>query len=69
MLESAHDIKVMGEAENAEDALRLVQVHDFDVALVDIALGGKNGLELLRLLRAQKRKLAVVMLSMYAEEV
>ncbi|MGH8847497.1 MAG: response regulator [Polaromonas sp.] len=69
MLESAHDIEVMGEAENAEDALRLVQVHDFDVALVDIALGGKNGLELLRLLRAQKRKLAVVMLSMYSEEV
>ena len=47
----------------------VVGEHDFDVALVDIALPGKNGLELLKMLRAEKPKLAVLMLSAYAEQV
>lgn len=69
MLESAHDIEIVDEAENAQDALRLAQAHDFDIALVDIALPDRNGLELLRLLRIQNPKMAILMLSMYSEEV
>ncbi len=69
MLSSESDIVVAGEAENAQDALREVREQDFNVALVDIAMPGKNGLELLRLLRAEKPKLAVLILSTYSEEV
>lgn len=69
MLESAEDIEVTSEAESAQEALRLVCTQEFDVALVDIALTDKNGLELLKILRAEKRNLAVLMLSMYSEEV
>lgn len=69
MLESAHDIKIVDEAESAQEALRLAQAHDFDIALVDIALPDRNGLELLRLLRIQNPKMAVLMFSMYSEEV
>lgn len=69
MLSSETDIEVAGEAENAQDALRLVREQDFRVALVDIAMPGKNGLDLLRLLRAEKPKMAVLMLSTYSEEV
>ncbi len=69
MLGTADDIDVGGEAETAHDALRLVRERDFDVALVDIALPGKSGLELLKQLRAEQPKLAVVILSMYSEEV
>lgn len=69
MLSTVDDIEVTGEAENAQDALRLVREQDFDVALVDIALPGKNGLELLKLLRNEKPKLAVLILSMYAEDI
>jgi DNA-binding NarL/FixJ family response regulator len=69
MLDSVSDIEVTGEAENAQDALRLAQAGEFDVAIVDIALPDRNGLQLLKLLRAEKPKLAVLMLSMYAEEV
>lgn len=68
MLDSAHDIEVVSEAENAQDALRLVDAYHFDVALVDIAMAGKDGLELLRLLRKKKPKLAVLILSMYSED-
>ena len=69
MLESSGDIEIVSEAENAQEALRLVRAHDFDVALVDIALTGKNGLELLKSLLAERPRLKVLMLSMYSEEV
>lgn len=69
MLSSDSDIVVEGEAANAQDALRLARERDFNVALVDIAMPGKNGLELLRMLRAEKPKLAVLILSTYSEEV
>lgn len=69
MLSSESDIVVEGEAGNAQDALALVRERQFDVALVDIAMPGKNGLDLLRLLRAEQPKLAVLILSTYSEEV
>lgn len=67
MLGAASDIRVTGEAASERDALALVQAQDFDVALVDIALPGRNGLELLKKLRLERPWLAVLMLSMYAE--
>jgi len=69
MLSADADIEVSGEAVNADEALRLVRERDFNVALVDIALPGKNGLDLLRQLRTEKPKMAVLMLSTYSEEI
>jgi len=69
MLETATDIDVAGEAETAMDAMQLIRRQDFDVVLLDIAMPGTNGLDLLKSLRAEKPKLAVLMLSMYAEDI
>jgi len=69
MLGTASDIDVAGEAETAKDAMQLIRKNDFDVALLDIALPGTNGLDLLKSLRAEKPKLAVLMLSMYSEDI
>jgi DNA-binding NarL/FixJ family response regulator len=69
MLGTSDDIEVIAEAENAQQALKLVEQHDFDVALVDLALPGTNGLDLLKRLRTLKPKLAVLILSMYAEDI
>jgi len=69
MLSSESDIAIEGEAGNAQDALRLLHEQEFDVALIDIAMPGKNGLELLRLMQAEKKRPAVLILSTYAEEV
>lgn len=68
MLGTAPDIDVTGEASTANDAMSLLREQAFDVALVDIALPGRNGLELLKMLRAEHPGLAVLMLSMYAED-
>jgi DNA-binding NarL/FixJ family response regulator len=69
MLSTADDIEVVAEAETAEAAMQLVQNERLDVALLDIALPDKSGLELLKAIRAVKPRLAVLMLSMYAEQV
>lgn len=69
MLSSANDIAIEGEAGSAQEALRVAREQTFDVALIDIAMPGKNGLELLRLLHAEHPGLAVLILSTYSEEV
>lgn len=69
MLGTASGIAVTGEAGNAVEAMQRVAGQEFDVALVDITMPGKNGLELLKMLRAERPRLAVLMLSTYSEEI
>ncbi|NDP58147.1 MAG: response regulator transcription factor [Oxalobacteraceae bacterium] len=69
MLGTTADITVTGEADSGQAAMKLVATQVFDVALVDIALPGRNGLELLKQLRQEQPRLAVLMFSMYSEEV
>jgi DNA-binding NarL/FixJ family response regulator len=69
MLSAADDIRVDGEACNAQEALQLVLTQPFDVALLDITMPGKNGLDLLKQLRSERPKLAVLMLSTYSEDI
>lgn len=63
------DLQVVGEAENAQQALSLAQTQSFDVALVDISLPDKSGLDLLKQLVESYPKMSVLILSMYSEEV
>lgn len=69
MLGTSDDIEVTGEAQTASDALLLAKAQPFDVALIDIALPDRSGLELLKCMRTQQPAVAVLMLSIYAEEV
>ncbi len=69
MLSSAGDIEVVGEAGNAQEALTLLKETAADVALLDITMPGKNGLDLLKQLRGEYPKLAVLVLSTYSEEI
>ena len=69
MLSCEDDIAITGEASNSQEALRLLQEGEFNVALLDIAMPGRNGLELQRLIRGNKKHPAILFLSTYAEEV
>jgi len=69
MLGTAEGISVDGEAGNAAEALQLLAAAEFDVALVDIQMPGKNGLDLLRQLRSDYPRMAVLMLSTYSEDI
>jgi two-component system, NarL family, invasion response regulator UvrY len=57
-----------GEASNAEQALEQLGKKGWDVALLDISLPGKNGLDLLKELRVARPRLPVLVLSVHPED-
>src|SRR5438876_11662336 len=61
------DLRVCGEAKNAPEALKLTVSSKPALAIVDISLEGKSGLELVKDLRAQKPELPILVLSMHDE--
>ncbi len=61
-------IVVTGEASNGEEALALARRQEFDVAIIDIAMPGRGGLDVLKDLRKEHPALKIVVLSIYSEE-
>jgi DNA-binding NarL/FixJ family response regulator len=62
------DIKVAGEAANGQEVLEHIGKQEYDLLLLDIAMPGRDGLEILKEIKSQKPKLPVLMLSMFPEE-
>jgi DNA-binding NarL/FixJ family response regulator len=57
------DIKILAEADNAEDGIRLVEEHKPDVVLMDLGLPKMNGIEATRFLKSQNPDVKVVILT------
>jgi len=74
LLADVADIDVVGEALDAGDAVQQVRARlaegggGLDVVLLDIALPGRDGLDVLRQLKAEHPRLAVLMLSTYPDK-
>lgn len=62
------DVVKFGEACTRSEALQLVRESDWDIAVLDISLGDRNGLEVLKEIKQLRPRLPVLMLSMHAEE-
>jgi len=62
------DIVVSDEARNGQEVMAKAAKNVYDLVLLDIAMPGRDGLEVLKELKKQRPKLAVLMLSMYPEE-
>ena len=62
------DIEVVAEAENGDDLLKKISGLDISVALMDVAMPGKHGLDLLKQIREEQPKLPVLVLTVYPEE-
>lgn len=61
------DLMVAAEADTAGQAIDLVAKLKFDLALLDISLPDKNGLELIKDLRSLRPELAILVVSMHDE--
>ena len=68
ILESTGDIVVAAEATNGHEALAMVRQGDFDIAVLDLSMPGRSGIELIKLIKAERSKLKVLVLSMHSEE-
>ena len=58
---------VLGEASTANEALELARKEEWDAVVLDISLGGRSGLEVLKELKHLRPKLPVLILSMHSE--
>ena len=67
LLAAEPDVQVVGEACDGFEALDLVRKRDFDVLLLDLSMPGRSGMELIKLVRSEKPKLRILVLSMHAE--
>jgi DNA-binding NarL/FixJ family response regulator len=69
LLNQEDDFDVCGLAEDIASARKIIAEQSPDLAIVDITLGGDNGLDLVKEISARKQSLSVLVLSMHDEQV
>ena len=68
LLENLEGIQIIGEGSDGQEALRMIKARRPDVALLDVAMPGLNGLEVAARVRKSCPDVAVLILSMHANE-
>ena len=69
LLETASDIKVIAEAENGEQAVKLYMEHHPDVVVMDITMPGIGGLEAIERIMAKDNTARILVLSAHEDSV
>ena len=64
----SREIEMRGEASEYSSLMRLMKDNPCDVLLLDISMPGKNGIDVLKIVREQYPKTQVLILSMYPED-
>lgn len=67
-LTSGTDDILIEEANNGQEVLNLIYRDNFDAVFLDIAMPGRNGLEILQEVKKIKPTVPVLILSMYSED-
>ncbi len=62
------DIIVTGEAANGAEVIEKIKKEKYDVVVLDIAMPGRGGIDVLKNIKQQKPTLPVLILSMYPED-
>lgn len=62
------EMAVRGEAVNGQQVFELVRKTDYDLILLDIAMPGRGGIDILKQLKIKKPEIPVLVLSMYPED-
>jgi DNA-binding NarL/FixJ family response regulator len=67
LIDREPDLAVCGEAENAQGAMECLRTTTPDLAIVDISLGGVDGIELIKRIKSRYPDLPVLVVSMHDE--
>lgn len=67
LLEQMNEIEIVGEGENAKDALKLLAAIDCSVVFLDIQMPGMSGIELGEVLKSLKKPPAIIFVTAYEE--
>ena len=63
----APDLNVAGEAADGTEVMKAVRELEFDILVLDLSMPGRSGMELIKLVKAEKPKLRILVLSMHQE--
>ncbi|ROZ75443.1 response regulator transcription factor [Ramlibacter sp. WS9] len=63
----AEGVELVGEAADGTEVMREVREKEFDVLVLDLSMPGRSGMELIKLVKAEKPKLRILVLSMHQE--
>lgn len=69
ILADAEELHVAGEAASADELLTLMRTRPVDAVLLDVGLGDRDGIEVLKQIRASFPRVPVLMISMHSEDV
>ena len=61
------DFTVAGEAADGTEVMQVVRSVEFDVLVLDLSMPGRSGMELIKLVKAEKPRLRILVLSMHQE--
>ena len=68
IIAETNDLAVTGEAASDNELFTLLRAHSFDVLVLDLTLGTRDGIDLLKYVRSEFPQLHVLILSMHAED-
>ena len=64
---AGEDMEVLAEAAEGAQVMQRVRELEFDVLVLDLSMPGRSGMELIRLAKAEKPRLRILVLSMHQE--
>jgi DNA-binding NarL/FixJ family response regulator len=64
---SVDDMEVVGEAADGSEVMQRVRESNFDVLVLDLTMPGRSGMDLIKLVHAEKPRLRILVLSMHGE--
>lgn len=68
ILMATGDMLVAGEATNGHETLQAIREGEYDIVVLDMSMPGRNGIELIKLIKAERPKLRILVLSMHSEK-
>ena len=60
-------LEVVDEAADGTQVMRIVRDREFEVLVLDLSMPGRSGMELIKLVKAERPKLRILVLSMHQE--
>jgi two-component system, NarL family, invasion response regulator UvrY len=68
IISEMNDLRVTGEAASADELLTLIRSARFDVVVLDLTLGQRSGIDVLKQVKSEFPSLPILILSMHSEE-
>lgn len=68
LLEDTNFVQVVAQAGEYSEIMKAMGAHDVDLAILDISMPGKNGVDIVKILKDKYPALKILMLSMHPED-